>query len=191
MEMMGNFPMGRGFSGPAALWARGCGLAPGRGVRRLCRGGALGGGPVWKGGFCFFLECNSFVGDAPPSSFSPCAEKKKSAVHGGEEKEGFWVQTCNNLVSILLCSFVEHGAAWCPVVTLPVLLTALRAGAGIGRRAVRVFLQCVDCFNVQGCTVADLLHYASLSSVAAQCAGAGLGRCAVRRCVSFCCVSIA
>ena len=94
--------------------------------------------------------------DAPPSSFSPCAEKKKSAVHGGEEKEGFWVQTCNNLVSILLCSFVEHGAAWCSVVTLPVLLTALRAGAGIGRRAVRVFLLCVDCLSVQRCTAVCL-----------------------------------
>ena len=59
--------------------------------------------PFLEMGFSLFLEYHSFVGkcthisfvgDAPPSSFSPCAEKKKSAVHGGEEKEGFWVQTC-------------------------------------------------------------------------------------------------
>ena len=182
--------MGRGFFRLRGLW-RGERLGPWEGHPAPLPGRRTGQGSRLEGRFLLLFGMQSFVGDAPPSSFSPGTEKKKSAVHGGEEKEGFWVQTCNNLVSILLCSFVEHGAAWCSVVTLPVLLTALRAGAGIGRRAVRVFLQCVDCFNVQGCTVADLLHYASLSSVAAQCAGAGLGRCAVRRCVSFCCVSIA
>ena len=110
--------------------------------------------------------------DAPPSSFSPCAEKKKSAVHGGEEKEGFWVQTCYNFVSILLRSFVEHGAAWRSVVTLPVLLTALRAGAGLGRCAVRsVFFCCASIAQVyRGCTAADLFRCISLFAVAAQCA---------------------
>ena len=111
-----------------------------RGARPACLPGLrFGKSAFWEVGFLFLEyhsfvgECThiSFVGDAPPSSFSPCAEKKKSAVHGGEEKEGFWVQTCNNLVSILLCSFVEHGAAWCSVVTLPILLVALRAGAGV------------------------------------------------------------
>ena len=136
--------------------------------------------PFWEVDF-LFLEYHSFVGkcthisfvgDAPPSSFSPCAEKKKSAVHGGEEKEGFWVQTCYNFVSILLRSFVEHGAAWRSVVTLPVLLTALRAGAGLGRCAVRsVFFCCASIARVyRGCTAADLFRCISLFAVAAQCA---------------------
>ena len=165
------------------------GLSPWRGRecpvgrdRRFCRGGAPGKGALLEMGFLLFLEYHSFVGkcthisfvgDAPPSSFSPCAEKKKSAVHGGEEKEGFWVQTCYyNFVSILLRSFVEHGAAWRSVVTLPVLLTALRAGAGLGRCAVRsVFFCCASIARVyRGCTAADLFRCISLFAVAAQCA---------------------
>ena len=106
MEMMGNFPMGRGFSGPAAF-GRGGADWPLGGASGPRRGGALGKGPVWKGGFCFFLECNSFVGDAPPSSFSPCAEKKKSAVHGGEEKEGFGSRLGGSCLSSLAARVVR------------------------------------------------------------------------------------
>ena len=127
----------------------------------------------------------------PPSSFSPGAEKKKSAVHGGEEKEGFWVQTCQNRASGLLRRWLEPCVAWRSVVTLLVLLAALRAGAKFGRCAVRSL--CFCCASIawvyRGCTAANLLRCASPSAVAAQCAGAKRGRCTVR-CVSFCCASV-
>ena len=54
-----------------------------------------------------FGEYHSFVGDAPPSSFSPYAEKKKSAVHGGEEKEGFGSRLGGSRPSILLHGQLE------------------------------------------------------------------------------------
>ena len=41
----------------------------------------------------FFARCAGGSANAPPSSFSP-AEKKKSAVHGVEEKEGFAHSVC-------------------------------------------------------------------------------------------------
>ena len=87
-----------------------------------------------SGGRYFFLFMKQ---DAPPSSFSPRAEKKKSAVHGGEEKEGLDSRLGGSRPSILLCRWIEHCAVWCPVVTLLVLLTALRAGAGEGFRACK------------------------------------------------------
>ena len=128
--------------------------------------------------------------------FSGCGEKEERRARW-RRKRGLLQQTCNNLVSILLCSFVEHGAAWCSVVTLPILLAALRAGAGGRVSCVQIraemtnsappdapalvrclgmvrygarFLLWVVCFNVQRCTAANLLRCASLFAVAAQCA---------------------
>ena len=96
------------------------------------------------------------TGMRPPFLFLPAGEKetricalraalravalRNAAAAAGarcKEKEGLGQQTCSNLVSILRCSLVEHGAAWCPVVTLTVLLAALRAGAGEGFRACK------------------------------------------------------
>ena len=51
------------------------------------------------------------------------------------------------------------------------------------------FLLRVDCLSVQRCTAANLLRYASFSAVAAQCAGAVLGRYVIR-CIPSCCVSV-
>ena len=53
----------------------------------------------------------------------------------------------------------------------------------------RVFLLCVDCLDVQRCTAAGLLCCTSVSAVAAQCAGAVLGRYVIR-CIPSCCVSV-
>ena len=109
------------------LEGEGCAL-PGRGVFPFrkwsippCRG--LGLRPLrGRGGFPL-LGCT-------PLFFFSLLEKKKSAVHGGEEKEGLDSRLGGSRSSILLCRWIEHCAAWCPVVTLLVLLTALRAGAG-------------------------------------------------------------
>ena len=95
--------------------------------------------PFWEVGF-LFLEYHSFVGKCTPISFVGMhppllflrVRRKRRAPCTVEKKKRALQQTCYNLVSILLHSFAEHGAAWCSVVTLPVLLTALRAGAGLG-----------------------------------------------------------
>ena len=122
--------------------------------------------PLGRGGD-FFLSGN---GMRPPISFSPCRRKRnvhlcaKSRPPGGcapkrrcggrrpvQRKRGaLGSRLGGNRPSILLRSFVEHSAAWCPVVTLTVLLTALRAGAGLGNGAVRSMFFVVR--RLLGCT---------------------------------------
>ena len=94
----------------------------------------------------------------PPFLFLPAGEKetricalraalravalRNAAAAAGarcKEKEGLGQQTCSNLVSILRCSLVEHGAAWCPVVTARSLGRAPRwCGARSGEQCTNV-----------------------------------------------------
>ena len=117
----------------------------------------------------FFSLLEKKKRDAPPISFSPCWRKRnahlcaKSRPSGGcapkrrcggrrpvQRKRGAGSRLGGSRPSILLRSFVEHSAAWCPVVTLTVLLTALRAGAGLGNGAVRSMFFVVR--RLLGCT---------------------------------------
>ena len=150
MPRVGRIPLADGVLG---------GFAPERGQevvpsgRSACPG--LRAGQVSILQLEFFLleilflcwECThiSFVGDAPPSSFSPCAEKKKSAVHGGEEKEGFGSRLIGSRLSSLAAQVVRTLCSLVPSRYAGFLLAALRAGAGLGSCVVRsVFFCCAS-----------------------------------------------
>ena len=177
--------MGRGFAG--ARQARLPGLRFGKGA-------------LLEMGFPFFWEYHSYVGNAPtsrllemhpPLLFLRARRKRRAPGTVEKKKRAFGCRLAGSRSSPLAAQVVRTLYRWCPVVTLAVLLTALRAGAGRGRGAVRSL--CFCCASIawvyRGCTAARLLCCASLFAVAAQCAGARRGRYAAR-CVFLYCASV-
>ena len=99
----------------------------------------------WESHFFVGMHPPLFCGDAPPSSFSPGAEKKKSAVLGGEEKEGFGSRLIGSRLSSLAAQVVRTLCSLVPSRYAGFLLAALRAGAGLGSCVVRsVFFCCAS-----------------------------------------------
>ena len=114
-------------------------------------------------------------GCTPLFFFSGCGEKEERRARW-RRKRGLLQQTWGDRPSILPCRWLERCAAWCPVVTLNLLLTALRAGAGFGMCTVRsVFFSArrlLKCAKMH-CGRVVLLRF--FFAVAAQCVGAVRG----------------
>ena len=158
--------MGRGFAGarPARL-------------PRL----RFGKGALLEMGFPLFWEYHSFVGNAPasrllemhpPLLFLRARRKRRAPCSVEKKKRAFGCRLGGSRLSPLAAQVIRTLYRWRPVVTLAVLLAALRAGAKFGRCAVRSL--CFCCASIawvyRGCTAANLLRCASPSAVAAQCA---------------------
>ena len=128
----------------------------GRGVFRPC--GPLGAGVrigPWEGrpapvgaarwarvpfrteGFASFWNAIPLLGMHPPLLFLRARRKRRAPCTVEKKKRAFGCRLGGSRLSSLAARVIRTLYRWCPVVTLAVLLTALRAGAGRRRCAVR------------------------------------------------------
>ena len=70
--------------------------------------------------------------------FSVCGEKEECRARWRRKRGALGSRLGGSRPSILLRRRLNHGTVWCPVVTLPLLLTALRAGAGRSVSCVQI-----------------------------------------------------
>ena len=139
-------------------------------ARGVCQGGILAKAPFsavvpFSWNTILLLKCT------PPLLFLRARRKRRAPCSVEKKKRAFAADLGVAVLLPLLCRSLECCARGAGTL---VHCSPDRAPRWCGAWEVcgteRVFLLCVDCFNVQKCTAARLLRCASFSAVAAQCA---------------------